>query len=118
MKVQNVIETKLKNAFDAQVLSVENESHMHAVPPNSETHFKVTMVSPGFAGQMKVKRHQAVYAVLAEELAGSVHALALHLYTPEEWAASGQASPESPNCKGGSKGDAAMAAKLEQGANK
>lgn len=117
MKIQSAIETKLKNAFDAQVLAVENESHMHSVPPNSETHFKVTLVSPGFSGQMKVKRHQAIYAVLAEELAGPVHALSLHLYTPEEWVASGQASPESPNCMGGSKGDASMAAKLKQGAS-
>src|SRR5690606_27902639 len=117
MKVQSAIETKLKNAFDAQVLSVENESHMHSVPPNSETHFKVTLVSPGFSGQMKVKRHQAIYKVLADELAGPVHALALHLYTPEEWAASGQAAPDSPGCMGGSKGDDAMAAKLGQGVN-
>ncbi|WP_342630680.1 BolA/IbaG family iron-sulfur metabolism protein [Marinobacter alkaliphilus] len=117
MKVQNAIEAKLKDGFAAQLLAVENESHMHSVPPNSETHFKVTLVSPEFAGQMKVKRHQAIYKVLADELAGPVHALALHLYTPEEWAASGQAAPDSPGCMGGSKGDDAMAAKLGQGVN-
>lgn len=115
MKVQQAIETKLADAFDASVLSVENESHMHSVPANSETHFKVTLVSPAFDGQMKVRRHQSVYKVLAEELAGPVHALALHLYTPDEWNESGQASPDSPNCMGGSKGDESMAAKLKQG---
>lgn len=107
MKIQNTIETKLSQAFDASLLHVENESHKHSVPPNSETHFKVTMVSPVFVGQMKVKRHQAIYKVLAEELEvdSGVHALAMHLYSPEEWEASGQVAPTSPNCMGGSKSD-------------
>ena len=115
MKIQNAIGTKLGKAFDARLLQVENESHKHSVPPNSETHFKVTLVSPDFQGQMKVKRHQAIYKVLADELAGEVHALALHLYSPEEWQATGQAAPESPNCMGGSKKDPAMAARASQG---
>lgn len=111
MKMQNAIETKLNDAFNASVLQVENESHKHSVPPNSETHFKVTMVSPVFEGQMKVKRHQAIYKVLSEELemAGGVHALALHLYSPEEWEASGQVAPASPDCMGGSKADSQTA---------
>jgi len=112
MKMQNAIEAKLNKAFSASILQVENESHKHSVPPNSETHFKVTMVSPAFAGQMKVRRHQAIYQVLSEELemAGGVHALALHLYSPEEWEASGQVAPSSPNCMGGSKVDSQSAA--------
>ncbi|KMQ73873.1 BolA family protein [Marinobacter subterrani] len=115
MKIQNAIETKLNDAFDSRLLQVENESHKHSVPPNSETHFKVTLVSPEFEGQMKVRRHQAIYKVLAEELEGGVHALALHLYSPAEWEASGQAVPESPNCMGGSKKDPVMAARIARG---
>ena len=68
MKVQKSIEEKLVAGFNASVISVENESHMHSVPPNSETHFKVTLVSADFEGQMKVRRHQAIYKVLADEL--------------------------------------------------
>ncbi|MEX2475864.1 BolA family protein [Marinobacter sp.] len=109
MKIQNSIEQKLTAAFAVDHLHVINESHKHSVPPNSETHFKVTLVSADFDGQMKVKRHQAIYKVLAEELEGEVHALALHLYSPQEWANSGQTAPESPNCMGGSKKDPAMA---------
>lgn len=115
MKVQNAIETKLRDAFPAAYLQVENESHNHSVPANSETHFKVTLVSDDFQGLMKVRRHQKIYQVLAQELAGPVHALALHLYTPQEWEASGRASPESPNCMGGSKKDPAMTATQGQG---
>lgn len=100
MSIQSSIEAKLK-ALEPAFLQVENESHRHAVPPNSETHFKVTLVSARFEGMMPVKRHQQVYAALADELAGPVHALALHLYTPSEWEASGQSRPDSPDCRGG-----------------
>jgi len=110
MIIQNTIEQKLEQAFNGDYIAVENESHKHSVPANSETHFKVTLVTGDFAGQGKVKRHQAIYKLLADELDGGVHALALHLYTPAEWAESGQAAPESPNCLGGSKHDPAFAA--------
>ncbi|WP_163577900.1 BolA family protein [Halomonas faecis] len=99
MSIQAVIEEKLQ-ALEPSVLTVENESHRHAVPPNSETHFKVTLVSERFEGLMPVKRHQRIYALLADELSGPVHALALHLYTPQEWEASGRMRPDSPNCRG------------------
>ncbi len=108
MSIQKSIEQKLSEAFSVDHLAVENESHKHSVPPNSETHFKVTLVSADFAGQGKVKRHQGIYRVLADEMAGGVHALALHVYTPEEWQASGGAAPASPDCMGGSKHDPAF----------
>lgn len=101
MRTQAIIEEKLQ-ALDPTFLTVENESHMHSVPANSETHFKVTLVSGRFQGLMPVKRHQQVYTLLADELAGPVHALALHLYTPEEWQSRGEDRPASPNCRGGS----------------
>lgn len=101
MSVKESIESKLKAELGPEFLEVLNESHMHSVPPNSETHFKVTLVSQQFESKRSVARHQMVYKTLAEELAGPVHALAIHTYTPEEWP--GQA-PDSPNCKGGSKG--------------
>ena len=105
MSVEASIVAKLQSAFAPSHLEVLNESHMHSVPKNSETHFKVTMVSERFAGVRKVQRHQHVYAVLSEELKSGVHALALHLYTPEEWQARNGLSPESPQCLGGSKHD-------------
>lgn len=105
MQVQSVIEQKLRAAFAPTHLEVVNESHMHSVPPNSETHFKVVLVSGAFAGKRPVGRHQLVYATLAAELAGGVHALALHTYTPEEWVARAGAAPDSPECMGGSKHD-------------
>lgn len=104
--VQSRIEHKLKTAFTPAELQVINESHMHSVPPNSETHFKVVVVSERFAGKRSVARHQAIYQALAEEVQGPVHALAIHTYTPEEWAANQTSAPASPTCRGGSKSDA------------
>lgn len=100
MIIQSAIETKLTH-LNASVCEVVNESHMHSVPPNSETHFKVTIVSAEFEGKRSVARHQMIYKLLAEELAGPVHALALHTYTADEWQEREGSAPQSPNCLGG-----------------
>jgi BolA protein len=98
--VQKSIENILSSELEPIHLRVENESHNHNVPANSETHFKITLVSPAFAGQRQVQRHQRVYQLLREQMAGPVHALALHTYAPNEWQESPEV-PDSPNCMGG-----------------
>jgi BolA protein len=105
MIVQQAIETKLRDAFAPVHLQILNESHMHSVPRNSETHFKVIVVSDAFAGKSRVARHQAVNRILADELAGPVHALSIQAHTPDEWAARGGAVLASPECLGGGKAD-------------
>ena len=103
MKIQNNIEKKLLSHFDPQHLEVINESAMHNVPAGSESHFKVVIVTPMFGGERLIKRHRAVNAVLKEELANDIHALALHTYTQGEWHNLFGAFPTSPNCLGGGK---------------
>ncbi len=103
MKVQESIESKLKNEFKPIHLEVHNESHMHNVPKNSETHFKVLIVSEAFAGLNRVKRQQAVYKLLKEELNDTVHALSQRALTPEEWEKMDPEGFKSPNCLGGNK---------------
>ncbi|MBT1444675.1 BolA/IbaG family iron-sulfur metabolism protein [Shewanella sp. JM162201] len=102
MTVADIIHAKLTEALAPLHLEVINESHMHNVPKGSESHFKLVLVSRAFEGQRLIGRHRAVNQLLADELAGSVHALSMHTYTPEEWSALG-AVPDSPNCMGGSK---------------
>ncbi len=99
-QVAAVIQTKIQAALNPELLQLENESDQHSGPPNRETHFKLTLVAPAFEGMLRVKRHQQVYALLADEMAAGVHALALHLYTPAEWAARAQERPDSPQCRG------------------
>ena len=96
MSKQDLIVTALAD-LQPEHLGVLDESHMHS--RGLETHYKAVIVSPLFAGLNAVKRHQKVYAT-GGELMGQIHALALHTYTPEEWAAQGVA-PASPTCRGG-----------------
>ena len=105
MTVQQEIERRLRQQLAPVFLEVANESHQHSVPANSETHFRVVIVSDAFDGKRKVARHQQVYAELSAQLEGPVHALALHTYTPQEWQQRQQQAPQSPDCLGGSKAD-------------
>lgn len=84
-------------SLQTQHLDVLDESHMHS--RGLETHYKAVIVSEQFAGLNAVKRHQKAYAAVGD-LMGQIHALALHTYTPDEWAQQGVA-PASPTCKGG-----------------
>lgn len=99
--LQEVIETKLHNAFAPEYLKVVNESYMHNVPTGSESHFKVTIVSDEFIDQRLINRHRKVNIALAEELSNHIHALAIHTYTPSEWHEKNRISPDSPMCMGG-----------------
>lgn len=103
MNIQTIIESKIEAALQTTVLTVENESHMHSVPANSETHFKVVLVSEDFENKNLLARHRQLNKLLEEELSNGVHALALHTYTPEEWLARGESAAPSPECRGGSK---------------
>jgi BolA protein len=99
--LEETITRKLAAQFDPAHLEVVNESSGHNVPAGSETHFKVVLVSDSFRDLARIARHRAVHQLLAQELAAGVHALALHLYTAEEWRARFADAPMSPPCLGG-----------------
>lgn len=101
MSVGHSIESTLRQALTPDHLEVVNESHMHGGPA-TDSHFKVIIVSAYFSGERLLARHRRVNKLLAAELAGPVHALALHTYSPDEWQHESQA-PDSPACLGGSK---------------
>ena len=102
MSVQEDIEAKLSAGLQPSLLIVANESHMHGGPA-TESHYNITAVADAYDDLSLVRRHQSVYRLLEQELAAGVHALALHLYTSEEWAKRQQSAPSSPDCRGGSK---------------
>lgn len=82
-------------------LALENESHQHAgYYDGKQSHFKLTIASQAFDGIRLAARHQKIYALADEFLmnkGGTIHALAIFAYTPDEWA-SIAASPDSPLC--------------------
>ena len=88
MTTKEIIINKLREAFTPESLEVQDESHLHeghaGHRPGGETHFRVYIVSQAFKGKSRVERHRMINATLAGELAGSVHALALHAKAPGE----------------------------------
>ena len=88
MRIKAAIEKKLGEGLMPQRLSVVDESHLHAghahAPAGGESHFRVEVVSAGFAGLSRVARQRLVYDLLAEEMKERIHALALRTLTPEE----------------------------------
>jgi stress-induced morphogen len=93
---------KLLARFDPVVhAEVHNESHMHNVAEDSETHLKVVIVSDVFQGVPLLARHRQVNELLAEELAGTLHALSIHAKTRKQWEKK-RAIDASPACMGGS----------------
>ncbi len=88
MKVRSAIERKLAEGLNPIRLAVVDDSHRHAghagANPEGESHFTIEIVSEAFAGKSRVERHRMVNALLAEELAGRVHAMALRTLAPGE----------------------------------
>ncbi len=103
MNVHKTIEQKISEALSPTHLQVINESHMHNVPPGSESHFKLVVVTDTFSGVPRVRRHQTVNGILKDELAGPIHALSMETLTMEEWERKGGVVRASPDCLGGSK---------------
>ena len=88
MSMQARIHKKLADTFRPEALEVVDESHQHhghaGWREGGETHFRVRMIAEAFAGQGRLARQRAVNRCLAEELAESVHALAMELRAPGE----------------------------------
>ena len=83
------ITKKLNDAFSPDRLFVINESGMHAGHQDSfdgtgETHFRIRIISPAFAGMSRISRHRAINELLSRELAEGVHALAIEPAAPDE----------------------------------
>ena len=88
MTAKDNITKKLREAFSPESLDVIDESHLHeghsGHRPGGETHFRVYIVSPAFEGKSRIERHRMINTLLAPELAGSVHALAIKAHAPGE----------------------------------
>lgn len=105
MSIRRTIEAKLVAALTPARLEVIDESHKHSVPPGSESHFSVVVVSDRFNGASRLKRHRMVNDILREELADGVHALSIQAFTIDEWSRRGERTMTTPECLGGSAAD-------------
>ena len=88
MRVADIITEKLTAAFAPESLRVVDESHQHqghsGHRPGGQTHYRVYIVSAAFQGKSRIDRHRMINQMLAGELAGGVHALAIHASAPGE----------------------------------
>lgn len=88
MRTSDIITQKLTEAFSPQSLRVEDESHRHeghaGHRPGGQTHYRVYIVSDAFKGKTRIERHRMINGILSSELAGGVHALAIHAAAPGE----------------------------------
>jgi BolA protein len=88
MRTADLITKKLTEAFEPQNLNVVDESHQHeghaGSRPGGQTHFRVYIVSEAFKGKTRLERHRMINGKLSDELAGGVHALAIHAAAPGE----------------------------------
>ncbi len=86
MSVAKQMEEKLIRAFSPCTVEVLDQSARHAghagSRPGGETHFHVTIEAQAFAGKSRVMCHRMVNEVLADDLNGPVHALALSTSAP------------------------------------
>ncbi len=88
MITRDIITNKLREAFAPESLEVRDESHLHeghaGHRPGGQTHYRIYIVADAFKGKGRVERHRMINAALSAELAGSVHALAIHAKAPGE----------------------------------
>ena len=84
--VERTIRRKLEAAFAPSELEIVNESHLHGghagSPGTGHSHFRVRIVAEAFRGQSRLACHRRVNDVLAAELSGVIHALALTTGVP------------------------------------
>ena len=92
MRTEDIITQKLTEAFAPQSLKVVRKSQQHeghaGHRPGGQTHFRVYIVSEAFKGMTRMERHRMINGALSGELAGGVHALAIHAAAPGEGGAS------------------------------
>ena len=83
--IENKIINSLIGSMNITSLKVINESFMHNVPKDSESHFKIVIVSNDFKNLSLIKRHKLVYKSL-NNIMNDIHALSIKPFSEDEFA--------------------------------
>ncbi|HEX8374518.1 MAG TPA: BolA family protein [Geminicoccaceae bacterium] len=93
MRVATELRRRLEAGLAPERVEVEDQSAQHAghagARPGGETHFRVLVVSPAFAGRGRVERQRLVYAAAGDLLREDIHALSVTALAPGEPGAAG-----------------------------
>ena len=89
MSIIKTLEKKLREAFNPDKLEVINESHLHAghqpgFDGTGESHIRIRIISSHFDGITLVDRHRKINALLNDEIAAGLHAVAIEANSPAE----------------------------------
>jgi BolA protein len=73
-------------ALEPVSIVIEDESHRHAGHAGAKEggHYKITIVAAVFAGNNTVKRHRLIYDAAGDLMRGSIHALSIRAFSPDE----------------------------------
>ncbi len=86
--VSEAIRRKLEQALTPERLEITDDSDKHAGHSGhregGESHFTLMVVAQIFDGMGRVQRQRRINEILAEELAGPVHALSIKALAPGE----------------------------------
>jgi BolA protein len=86
MNTKERIAKVLGDALAPESLDVIDESHLHkghaGARPGGETHYRVRITANAFRGKSRIDMHRTINALLADELAAGVHALAIEAKAP------------------------------------
>ena len=82
--IENTIKNVLIDEFNPSILSITNESYMHNVPKDAESHFKIVLVSNDFNNLSQIERHKLVYKHL-DTIMGDIHALSIQPFNEDEF---------------------------------
>ncbi len=101
--IEAALRENIEKTFNPKYYELENESHMHSVPMNSETHFRLLVVSVAFEGKSRIDRSRMVNDLMKPLMVNGLHALSQRTMTPVEWAKIKDSFVMvSPKCQGGS----------------
>ena len=81
------IHSRLERAFAPEMLTVEDEGHLHAGHEGAKDgrgHFRLNIVSAAFNGMKMLARHRAIYEQMGALMESDIHALSIEAYSSEE----------------------------------
>ncbi len=86
MSTEDRIRERLK-ALAPEALELVDESALHAGHEGAKSggHYRLTVVSPRFAGQSTMARHRMIYEALRDLMQKEIHALSIRALAPDEF---------------------------------
>ena len=82
--IENKIINTLNESLNISSLKILNESYMHNVPEDAESHFKIVIVSNDFSNLSQLQRHKLVYKHLGN-IMDDIHALSIQSFNEDEF---------------------------------